>query len=287
MNGVADRACRGARLPAGDPADRQHGARSTCCSRGERKTVERRAGARAGGAAATEVSIGGRSPFAGAKVADCRRGSPSGSGSTRDARASRWSTSSRTRRPPQLRLPAARHRARGQWRGDHLAEKLKQVAERRTRAGGASRVERDGRLHPPDAALLMADLFEADRPAAPQPAPRPLADRLRPTALAEVVGQEHLTGPDGALTRHDRRRLARLDDLLGAARHRQDHGGAAAGRRDRSRLRADLGDLLRRRRSQEGVRGGAAAPRQRAGRRCCSSTRSTASTAPSRIPSCR
>jgi len=32
-------------------------------------------------------------------------------------------------------------------------------------------------------------------------APRPLADRLRPTALAEVVGQDHLLGPDGALTR--------------------------------------------------------------------------------------
>lgn len=32
-------------------------------------------------------------------------------------------------------------------------------------------------------------------------APRPLADRLRPRRLAEVVGQEHLTGPDGALTR--------------------------------------------------------------------------------------
>ena len=31
--------------------------------------------------------------------------------------------------------------------------------------------------------------------------PRPLADRLRPTALADVVGQDHLLGPDGALTR--------------------------------------------------------------------------------------
>ncbi len=31
--------------------------------------------------------------------------------------------------------------------------------------------------------------------------PRPLADRLRPQNLAEVVGQEHLTGPDGILTR--------------------------------------------------------------------------------------
>jgi putative ATPase len=32
-------------------------------------------------------------------------------------------------------------------------------------------------------------------------APRPLADKLRPTKLAEVVGQDHLLGPDGALTR--------------------------------------------------------------------------------------
>ncbi|MEO8669469.1 MAG: replication-associated recombination protein A [Bauldia sp.] len=32
-------------------------------------------------------------------------------------------------------------------------------------------------------------------------APRPLADRLRPERLADVVGQDHLLGPDGALTR--------------------------------------------------------------------------------------
>jgi len=32
-------------------------------------------------------------------------------------------------------------------------------------------------------------------------APRPLADRLRPRTLAEVVGQEHLLGHDGVLTR--------------------------------------------------------------------------------------
>src|SRR5881398_2348777 len=31
-------------------------------------------------------------------------------------------------------------------------------------------------------------------------APRPLADKLRPTKLAEVVGQDHLLGPDGTLT---------------------------------------------------------------------------------------
>jgi len=32
-------------------------------------------------------------------------------------------------------------------------------------------------------------------------APRPLADKLRPNALADVVGQDQLLGPDGALTR--------------------------------------------------------------------------------------
>jgi putative ATPase len=32
-------------------------------------------------------------------------------------------------------------------------------------------------------------------------APRPLADKLRPTKLAEVVGQDHLLGANGALTR--------------------------------------------------------------------------------------
>jgi putative ATPase len=51
----------------------------------------------------------------------------------------------------------------------------------------------------------MADLFaEEDVPsAAPEapPANAPLADRLRPKSLDEVVGQEHLTGPDGAIGR--------------------------------------------------------------------------------------
>jgi len=45
------------------------------------------------------------------------------------------------------------------------------------------------------------DLFGP--PSAPEaPAgPRPLADRLRPRTLEEVVGQDHLLGPDGTLTR--------------------------------------------------------------------------------------
>ncbi len=45
----------------------------------------------------------------------------------------------------------------------------------------------------------MANLFEAAGLA--KSAPRPLADRLRPKNLAEVVGQDHIVGPDGTLTR--------------------------------------------------------------------------------------
>ncbi len=33
------------------------------------------------------------------------------------------------------------------------------------------------------------------------PPAAPLAERLRPHDLSEIAGQEHLTGPDGALTR--------------------------------------------------------------------------------------
>ncbi len=40
----------------------------------------------------------------------------------------------------------------------------------------------------------MTGLFEAQ-------APRPLADRLRPAALGEVMGQDHLIGPDGPIGR--------------------------------------------------------------------------------------
>ena len=34
-----------------------------------------------------------------------------------------------------------------------------------------------------------------------QDAPHPLPDRMRPRSLVEVVGQQHILGPDGALTR--------------------------------------------------------------------------------------
>ena len=52
----------------------------------------------------------------------------------------------------------------------------------------------------------MADLFANDpsdaqsEPAGPRD-DAPLADRLRPRSLSEVIGQEHLTGPEGAIGR--------------------------------------------------------------------------------------
>ena len=51
----------------------------------------------------------------------------------------------------------------------------------------------------------MADLFADEPPPPPAPPPpgpeAPLADRLRPRTLAEVIGQEALTGPDGPIGR--------------------------------------------------------------------------------------
>ncbi|MBD3804453.1 AAA family ATPase [Thioclava marina] len=46
----------------------------------------------------------------------------------------------------------------------------------------------------------MADLFDSPSPSRPATeAPRPLADRIRPKSLSEVIGQEQVLGPDGPL----------------------------------------------------------------------------------------
>lgn len=50
----------------------------------------------------------------------------------------------------------------------------------------------------------MADLFKLDDGELQEqsvPTNAPLAERLRPRALHEVVGQDHLVGADGSLTR--------------------------------------------------------------------------------------
>ena len=48
----------------------------------------------------------------------------------------------------------------------------------------------------------MADLFAPDPDDTPEgEITRPLADRLRPKTLDDVIGQTHLLGPDGSLRR--------------------------------------------------------------------------------------
>ena len=54
-------------------------------------------------------------------------------------------------------------------------------------------------LGTPDYDGCMTNLFQAA--GMEKEAPRPLADRLRPRKLAEVVGQDHLVGAEGTLTR--------------------------------------------------------------------------------------
>lgn len=46
---------------------------------------------------------------------------------------------------------------------------------------------------------MMSDLFDAPSPDQPSSGLRPLADRLRPAKLADVIGQEQVLGPDAPL----------------------------------------------------------------------------------------
>ena len=85
----------------------------------------------------------------------------------------------------------------------------------------------------------MADLFDTEPPQPtrrdPAPAgPRPLADRMRPTALDQVVGQDHLVGEGGQLARM-------LDD--GAFGSIIFWGPPGVGKTTIARLLADRTDL--------------------------------------------
>ncbi len=67
----------------------------------------------------------------------------------------------------------------------------------------ASHIPSVNALRPSLSIAAMADLFapEEQAPLAPESSAGPLADRLRPQRLEDVVGQEHLTGSEGAIGR--------------------------------------------------------------------------------------
>ena len=117
------------------------------------------------------------------------------------------------------------------------------------------------------------------------------AASARRQAAADEACRGGRAGPSARARRrahpHAGDALARLADVLGAARHRQDHGGAAAGATRPSCIssrfpRCSPASPTSRRCSRRRARGA------RSGRaRCCSSTRCIASTARSRTASCR
>ena len=130
----------------------------------------------------------------------------------------------------------------------------------------------------------MASLFEAA--GLEKTAPRPLADRLRPETLADVVGQDHLLGPDGALTRM--LATGTLGSLIfwgppGTGKTTVARLLARATRLHFEQISAVFSGVADLKKVFEAAR----ARRETGPARFSSSTRSTASTARSRTPSCR
>jgi hypothetical protein len=70
---------------------------------------------------------------------------------------------------------------------------------------------------------------------------RPVADRLRPTKLEDVVGQDHLLAADAAAGPAWSPSSASAPPSCGAARRREDHHHPAPRRRQRHGLRAGVG----------------------------------------------
>ena len=115
----------------------------------------------------------------------------------------------------------------------------------------------------------------------------PLAARLRPMRLDDIVGQDELVGPGQAAAGAGRVGPAVVGHLLGAARHREDHARPGHRPPHRQGLRAALGGVGQRQgRARDRGQGRASGWGSGARARSCSSTRCTGSTRPSRTPCC-
>ena len=195
----------------------------------------------------------------------------------------------RRRAAPRYAGPGRRHRRRRR-RLDGAVDRLSQGRHRRFGQQSEDRKIGRPRSRHPSRRPAVAGHHQSRRPAdighvqrmssAPQDrrrrslfaaaglerdAPRPLADKLRPDKLADVVGQDHLLGPDGILTRMLETRSLGSLIFWGPPGTGKTTVARLLAQRDRAAFRADLGDLFRRRRSEKGVRCGAGAPRDRAG----------------------
>ncbi len=230
-------------------------------SGGEEKAIDIAMAKQPEGASATAVVIKGRSPFAGTKVAALSPNLAQRMGMRENAPVSRSLTSSAALPPQASASCPATSCGRSMARPSPRLSSWRRLPVSR-RAGGASPSSGTARSCARCCAM-MSDLF-GDAPREKPLSGRPLS---RSPAPGDARRGRRAGAPDRTGRRphaHDPLRLSGFDGLLGAARHRQDHGGAVARRRDEPRLRADLRHLLRRRRPQEGLRDGAHAPRQRA-----------------------
>ena len=290
VDGQRGRGSGGAALPPGDAAASATTASSRCCARRERMAIPVRLDRAAGdAAAATTTELDGhaaagrrhgRQPVARLWPRNSARRRMEGRGHRQD----------RARQPAAMRLglrPGDIVARRSTARNVGQASRICSNALRRCRwqLGSSPSAQRPGQT----CTLAVSDLgegrgvtglFEAQ-------APRPLADRLRPQRLDEVVGQDHLLGRRRAASAawSPRGQLASM--IL--------WGPPGSGKTTIARLLAERRSTCISSRSR---RSSPASPtcarysrrRRRAGgggrARCSSSTRSTASTAPSRTASC-
>ena len=208
-----------------------------------------------------EIVLTGRSPFQGAKVANI---SPAVADELHlDSQTEGVVVIDRRRRRHggQRRIPEGRHHPCGQQPEDRQDQRSRQGVESVVQA----LAHRRGARRP-------ADQRDAGRmsPKQPREADQPLcrgrdgagraASAARPAAPALARRRRR----PGSHPRSRRRADAHAGDahaglagVLGTARHRQDHGGAAVGGRHRTAFRADFRGVFRRRRPEEGVRCGA------------------------------